>query len=529
MRDYYSEEIQQPAIPPASKRDYFTEELIKNKPERTENLLQKMAKGMAGFTGMNSIDTKNPFMSGISSSMQGLKQAPGVGPYMQSHEMKSGVIGEMMPDNPIGSAAVDIATDPETYVGLGFLGKGISKAAGAIGKGVGKASNRFGEIFKSPKVAEGIGKKMAGLESDIAGLEAKGALASTSKKGEKILNQAQESVLGDFESQAKELSTKSRNVFVEHVPKMKENFSKLTKDTYSKYGQILKEGEEEALSKGMDADLYREEVINPVLKTIEQTGAKTPSAEKLKRLFTVKEGIGDAVLEKADDEVLRNFDNLSSIEKMKALRTSLFKPGADDFVQNQYSDLHSRFVGKFSPKVAKANESYGPMKAALRWGSKSIKPFNEQEISRVADILQKNKAGGKGNETIQAYLETLRNGKGEFKGADLAKLSDSHKATLDAIEAEINANKSMIERLKSSHLEDLSTVKKGGYEQASQGRNILQDIAAKKTEKANLKVLQDKVARDVKTRDNLINYGIISGLGAAGLTAVGGVVRVLNK
>lgn len=519
MRDYYSEEIEQ-SVP---KRDYFTEELIKNKPDRAENILQKAAKAVMTIAQPDvQANSQFPFLPKIGGISQNV--------YDAGMDMTSDKLTDT--GHPVAASAVPIASSLLSGVALGAkpVANIAGKIGGALGRGISKIPGRIGEVWNAPKVAEGIGKKMASLEGDIAGLEARGAMTGASKKGEKILNQAQKSVLGEFENQAKELSTKSRNVFVEHVPKMKENFSKLTKDTYSKYGQILKEGEEEALSRGMNADAYREEVIEPVLRTIEQTGAKTPSAEKLKRLFTVKEGLGDAALEKADDAVLRNFDNMTSIEKMKALRTSLFKPGADDFVQNQYSDLHSKFVGKFSPKVAKANESYGPMKGALRWGSKNIKPFNEQEISRVADILQKNKVGGKGNETIQAYLETLKKGKGEFKGADLAKLSDSHKATLDAIEAEIRANKAMIEKLKSSHLEDLSIVKKSGYEEVAKGRNILQDIAAKKSEKANLKVLQDKINRDLKTRDDLIRFGIISGLSTMGVGAgVYSLARALHE
>jgi len=419
-------------------------------------------------------------------------------------------------------------------IGAGGLLQGSAEAlAPTISKIPGFIKNvpkRVGDIWNAPKASEALGKKAAGLESEIANLESQGAMKGASKQGERIVNQAQKSVLGDFENQAKELSQKSRNVFVEHVPKMKENFSKLTKDTYSKYGEILKKGEDEALSNGMNADLYREEVINPVLDTIEKTGAKTQSAEKLKRLFTSKEGLGDVAYQKSDDAILSNFENLNSIEKMKALRTSLFKPGSEDFVQNMYSDLHGKFIGKFSPSVAKANQSYGPMKNALRWGSKNIKPFNDQEITRVADIIQRNKVGGKGNETIQAYLDTLKKGSGESKGADLTKLSDSHKATLDAIENEIKSNKSMIDKLKSQHLEDVSIVKKGGYEEASKGRNILQDIAAKKSEKANLKVLQEKVSRDLKTRDDLIRFGIISGLSTAGVGAgVYSLARALHE
>lgn len=500
----------------------------------SENILQKSIKAASSaFNTMPQPDSSHPFMSGMNAVRGGMKMTPGLGPYLGTHDFKSNLISEVNPSHPIQNIGIDILSDPEGLVNPGSsinTLKGIAKAPGALGKGIGNiaknVSGRVGEIWNSPKFASQIGSKMAGIEGDIAGLESKSAMKTFPKRGERILNEAQSNILSEFESNAKELSGKSRNVFVEHVPEMKDKFNKLTKDTYSKYGKLLKKGEEEAMSNGMDADLYREEVISPVLKTIEQTGAKTPSAEKLKRLFTVKEGLADSALEKADDEVLRNFDSLSSIEKMKALRSSLFKPGSEDFIQNMFSDLHGKFVGKFSPTVAKANQSYGPMKSALRWGSKNIKPFNEQEISRVADILQKERIGGKGNETIQAYLNTLKKGKGEFKGADLSKLSDSHKATLDAIETEINTNKAMIERLKSGHSEDIANIRKSSQEDILGDRNMLQQLASKKSEKAQLKVLQDKVSRDVGIRDNLIKYGIISGLGTIGL---GGIAKIASR
>lgn len=554
---------------------------IKTKPERTENVLQRAAKAVSqigqefgnqaaqfGYGGlseatfqapeaikaMTGFDMENQLGPGEPQNMmQNVARGAGrVGGFMVGGPFKVGkkITEKVVPfATPFAKNALEFGIGRSTLIpsklssgesspmrealetggeafGAGTIAKfgpPIIKVASKVPGFLRKIPKRAGEIWNAPERAKEIGAQYSGIQSDIAGLESQNSIEMLPEikrfkgKGPKILEKAQKNVLGEFESQAKELSTKSRNVFVEHVPQMKEKFGKLTKDTYSKYGEILKKGEEEALGKGMDAETYRDEVIQPVLDVIEKTGAKTPAAEKIKRLFTVKEGLGDKALEKADKAVLNNFDNLSSIEKMKALRTSLFKPGAEDFVQNMYSDLHGKFVGKFSPSVAKANESYGSMKAALRWGSKNIKPFNEQEVSRVADILEKNRVGGKGNETIQNYLNTLTKGKGEFKGSDLTKLSETHQKALDSIESEISANKSMIQKLESQHLEDVSTVKKGGYEDILQGRNVLQELASKKSQESSLKVLRDNVKRDLRIRDDLIRYGAITGLVSLGV------------
>jgi len=440
---------------------------------------------------------------------------------MGSLELPQVLAGEKSPQSGIGTSLLGGALQGTGEAVAPFAAKIPGYFKGAVQKGK--------DILNAPKASAEIGGKIADVEGQIANAEAQFGYPSETKRGVSIVNKAQKSVMGDFEKQASELANKSRDVFTQHTPIAKERFNKLSKDTYAKYGDILKKGEEEALANGMTSEGYREEVIQPVLDTIEKTGAKTPAAQKLQSMFKAKEGLSDSAYAKADDAALDNFNNLDSIEKMKSLRSSIYKDGSDDFIQNQYSDLHSRFVGKYSKSLSKANESYGPMKQALRWGGKNIKPFNEHEIKKVADIMQKYH-GGKLDETSTAYLKTLKSGRGPFKGSDLTKLEKSHQTALDSIEKEISANREFIKGLEGQHLEDLATVKKAGMESKLGKSNIIQDVAGMKSRQAQLKVLKESVDRDLKTRDDLIRFGIISGLSTLGVgTGVYALAKALHE
>lgn len=507
MKDYFSEEI---GGNPTGERDYFSEELIQKKPDKAENILQRVAKIATPVAGAFFNQMANP------------TNAAGMAPYAGAHAAKSELINQVNPEGGLGNVAIDMATDPEMFMGLGMGGK-------VLGKGIKKAGSKVGDIFNAPKASQQIGQDIANIESQISSHEARFGAPTMARKGEQILNKAQKSIESEFTTKATELDKSRRNVFAQAVPKAKEKFNKLATDTYSTYDKILEKGETEAIKRGGTSDAYRNEVIDPILEEINRSGARTPAAEKIKNMFSIKEGIGDKALETADKKVMGNFDNLDTIEKMKELRSSLFKPGADDYIQSMFSDKHSDFVGKYSPSVAKANKGYKPMAQALKWGRKNIKPFNEHEIKNLTTTLQKYH-GGELDETASAYLKTLKEGRGEFKGSDITSLGKAHKATLDALEKEIASNSKMMESLKGQHLEDVSTVRRAGVEDGIGKQNILQDIAGKKSQRGQLKLLKEKVDRDVRTRDDLIRYGIITGLSSLGVgTGVYALSRALHE
>ena len=120
---------------------------IKTKIPFAEKVLQKAAKYVSDYSGIGVEEPDNPFMRGISSTMRGLKQTPGLGSYMQAHDVKSDVIGEAMPDNPVGSFVLDTITNPENLVGMGVVKKG----AGSLFRSLKSPSTPYGKSVESAK------------------------------------------------------------------------------------------------------------------------------------------------------------------------------------------------------------------------------------------------------------------------------------------------------------------------------------------------------------------------------------------
>jgi len=143
---YYSDRHGNKAEPLSkSGRSYFRERHQKEIPN-SESVLSRAAKiGMEPFMPKQ-VDTKHPFQSGISSTMSGLKKTAGLGSYMQAHDVKSDMAQSMTGDSGIPGMALDLATDPETLMGVGAL----RNIPGAI-------KNKFG--------SKGFGKSMAKLQS----------------------------------------------------------------------------------------------------------------------------------------------------------------------------------------------------------------------------------------------------------------------------------------------------------------------------------------------------------------------------
>ena len=138
---YYAERHGSKQAPiTSSGRSYYRERHLKEIP-KSENILERAVKVGAEPYLFGQEQPSNLLMRGISSTMQGLKRTPGLGPYMQAHDIKSELI-----ENPL----LDIATDPETYLG----------GAAAV-KGVRNIPKSFRKQFGS----EGFGKKINKLQS----------------------------------------------------------------------------------------------------------------------------------------------------------------------------------------------------------------------------------------------------------------------------------------------------------------------------------------------------------------------------
>jgi len=116
-----------------------------------ENVLQRAAKVITSATGIGQQpDPNHPFMSGIKSTMQGLKQAPSMGGYMGAHEVKSDMINENV-ENPVAAFALDAVSDPESWMGGGALAK-------KTGEAVQSGAKKTGAFMKSIEKLKGMSK-----------------------------------------------------------------------------------------------------------------------------------------------------------------------------------------------------------------------------------------------------------------------------------------------------------------------------------------------------------------------------------
>lgn len=126
-----------------------------------ENILQRAAKSLKDTMGFGNAN-KSPFEEGLSSTMGGMKSTPGLGPYMIGHDMKSAVI-----DNPV----LDIASDPELFIGGGMAKKGVEAGAdkaGKVGGSLARGMKYSSEANKSTRI-QNILQKSAKIKNSNMG------------------------------------------------------------------------------------------------------------------------------------------------------------------------------------------------------------------------------------------------------------------------------------------------------------------------------------------------------------------------
>ena len=112
---------------------------------------------------------------------------------------------------------------------------------------------------------------------------------------------------------------------------------------------------------------------------------------------------------------------------------------------------------------------------------------------------------------------------------DITKLSQEHQRVIDALNSQIKSSKDMLTKLESQNLSDIATVRQGGMQSILDKQNILQQAAGKKSRLAELKELQNQVKRDVRTRDDLIRYGLITGLSSFAGAGVYALAKALHE
>lgn len=170
MRDYYAEEIGN-SVPSAPKRDYFTEEVIKNKPEPTENLLQRAIKsaGAAAQAGMQNVG--NPLGVSVNPKFPFLPNMP-----TDSPALSAGMNEAQMPITK---------GDPWAQAGMGLasgVASGIMLGGGQAVKG---ASEKVNPFFKGLKARKSI-KEGTSIQEGVRGKVLDKFLGRTKEFDEKL-------------------------------------------------------------------------------------------------------------------------------------------------------------------------------------------------------------------------------------------------------------------------------------------------------------------------------------------------------
>lgn len=154
----------------------FDEFIPTSKIPKPENFLQQAIKSIQQTqmpSTMPGYNPQNPLQMAAQVGNSVINNSLGPA-YNIANNMKSNMIGDAMPNNPVGAGAVDIATNPLTYVGL----SGAGKVAGETAANVLNPSKVFGEKLASqngtvdffPHIMKAIDDPVAGKLIDKAGI-----------------------------------------------------------------------------------------------------------------------------------------------------------------------------------------------------------------------------------------------------------------------------------------------------------------------------------------------------------------------
>ena len=140
----------------------------------------------------------------------------------------------------------------------------------------------------------------------------------------------------------------------------------------------------------------------------------------------------DSTIYKTISNVFEKYDpnrNLS-LKDIKIIKNKIFdkvsvgaKTGSkyyeiDDQAVNIFLKNHGEYIGDISPELKQLNSEFAPMANARAWAMKTFRPYNELEIQKGADILERLAKNQVPNQTDLNYLKVLAEGSGRFKGAN---------------------------------------------------------------------------------------------------------------
>lgn len=410
-----------------------------------------------------------------------------------ANEFKRKVFGlDQAAPGDIGAFAKDYFTDPRNYAYAG---------AGAMA-GLPKPSLRaLNRIAPTPAIES--------LEANVVSLLKKPTVAmeeAGTKRGLNILGKAKKSMQADiqkagnqdlqglttaFKQTKSELDKSIYNEATLLSSQGKSKIKNLTKNMTETYRKGLDEAEEALASRG--ETIISSEYRNVVDSAIEEAISKnlpegSPAFSKLRKISRALDagerdtGVLDS---KGNKIILANPDDPISLKDVKNLKNQVYdalssgvKEGAkyateEDEVANIFLRKHGEFMAKKSPELAELNAEFAPLAQARSWAMKNFRPFNENEITRAANVLSRIAKSKNPSQTDLNYLKQLESGSGRFKGtgslrggieATGTKAKNIQTQFESAKKQLIDSTEYRIKQLESSINDDINLVKKGGFE-----------------------------------------------------------------
>ena len=480
---------QNPSKEISSVQGAFDEFMPNSKIQPTEGLLGSIASiaklASQSMTGLGE-QNENPLMTGISSTMRGLKQVPGLGPYMIGHDIKSKLVGDLAgKDNPVGGIALDVISDPETYLGLGLAKKGIQKIPEMARKATGWVAEPWQNTSKISKF------KTSGMQ-DIENI-ASSELGQANKLGS-MRKQVVGKLYGEEPSSA---LVSEKSYLQKGIEKSSDKEAlRLQKDLPKLYGRKSDEFGE-GLNKLVGDKPIPVEVsrIQPQLEKslldhgilkFDETGAiipaRAPIGQKETKIFNMYRNFKQGLMDNPDISVDAS-DLIKSQSSMKVPWGKKFS-GEDMLMSRVRSNVSSVLEDKI-PGLKEFRSSHAPFLKGKYQSIKELNPFsNEYSTKKAAGFLEryaKNEPGkfDPDEKRLVAFLERELGGEINPRGKAFGNQLQESASRSQGIKSKLSDELSKIDRTIEDAKSAISSTKSSSTKQ-------IEDIVDEMIRKNNL-------------------------------------------
>jgi len=384
------------------------------------------------------------------------------------------------------ASAADIATTPGNYV----LGPALGAAEGMIGKAGSFVVGGIKKAFTAGKDLKNVETELS--QQPLTKLNLSNEIRNVRNVSKEQIPKMEKSFTDKIDTLKSELKKHSQIVSGQNKTKLQGLFKNIS----STYRKGLDQAENVLIKKGtiIKPQEYIDDVIEKTFNELRSKGFPEDSPA-FNEISKVKDNLSNLYksteLKLSDLRNLKNqvYDSLSS-----SVKSGNKYADANDQVANIFLKNHGEYIGKLSPELSQLNKEFAPMANARAWASKTFKPYNDFEIQRGANVLERIAKSDVPNKTDLNYIKQLEEGSGRFKG------SGSLKGNVEKIGKDIKLTK-----------ESFDTAKKKLIDSADYKINQLQDRIARLQERGiKLGFEREKLKKLITTRNIIIGITLTS-------------------